>query len=422
MLKKTKFALLIIFSILLISNPFNFAKAENNQVNIYFFWADGCPHCAKEKPFLEKMEKKYDYVTLYDFEVVKNKENAELFIEVGKKLNAETSGVPFTVIGNKYFIGWYNEKTSGETVEKIIQQTHQQDVPDLVSPLIPKISEQTEESEPSQIRPAAPFEEKQSTSPLDSEDIKEIPKTVNLPLIGEIETENISLPILTIIIAALDGFNPCAMWVLLFLISLLLGMENKKRMWTLGTAFIVSSALVYFVFLSAWLNLFLFVGFILWVRIIIGSVAIFSGACNIKSYVMNKKGCKIIEKEKRKKIFDKLREITQKKQFWLALIGIVLLAFAVNLVELVCSAGLPAVFTGILTLTEMPTWQYYLYLLLYIFIFMLDDLIIFIIAMSTLHAVGVSSKYSRISKLVGGIIIIIIGLILLFKPDLLMFG
>ena len=126
--------------------------------------------------------------------------------------------------------------------------------------------------------------------------------------------------------------------------------------------------------------------------------------------------------EKRQKVFEKIKSITRKKQFLFALGGIILLAFAVNLVELICSAGLPAIYTQILSLAQLPKWQYYLYLIFYILIFMLDDLVIFFTAMVTLQAVGIQSKYSRISHLVGGILMLIIGILLLFKPEFLMFG
>ena len=92
------------------------------------------------------------------------------------------------------------------------------------------------------------------------------------------------------------------------------------------------------------------------------------------------------------------------------------------MVELVCSAGLPAIYTQILSLSNLPTWQYYFYLGLYILIFMLDDLFVFFTAMFTLKAVGVESKYARYSHLIGGVLMLVIGLLLLFKPEWLMFG
>jgi hypothetical protein len=253
---------------------------------------------------------------------------------------------------------------------------------------------------------------------------KEIPDKIKLPLFGEIEVKSFSLPILTVVIAGLDGFNPCAMWVLLFLISLLLGMKNRKRMWILGITFIAASASAYFLFLAAWLNLFLFLGFIFWVRIVVGLVACGGGIYHLREYWRNRKdGCKtVVSSERRKKIFAKLKELSSSQKFVVALGGIILIAFAVNLVELVCSAGLPAIYTNILTLSSLPKWQYYLYLILYIFVFMLDDLFVFFIAMITLRAVGISKKYSRFASLIGGIIILILGILLLFKPEWLMFG
>lgn len=248
-------------------------------------------------------------------------------------------------------------------------------------------------------------------------------ESFTLPIFGTIQTANLSLPVLSIVMGILDGFNPCAMWTLLFLISLLLGMKNKKRMWILGMTFIATSAFIYFLFLTAWLNFFLILGFVFWVRIAIGLIAIGVGIYNLRDYQTNKDGaCKVTGDEKKRKTFDKLKNITHEKKFILALGGIIILAFAVNLVELVCSAGLPAIYTQILSISNLSPGQHYFYILIYIFFFMIDDLIVFGIAMITLHAVGIQSKYSRFSRLIGGILMLIIGGLLLFKPEVLMFG
>ena len=194
-------------------------------------------------------------------------------------------------------------------------------------------------------------------------------------------------------------------------------------MWALGIAFIASSAFIYFLFLSAWLNLFLFLGFVVWVRVLIGLAALVAGGYYLKYYLVNKQGsCSIMGDAKRRKIFEKIRSIIQKRWFILALGGIILLAAAVNLVELICSAGLPAIYTKILSLSNLPAWQYYLYLLFYILIFMLDDLLVFFTAMITFRVTGIGGKYSRFSHLIGGILMLAIGLLLLFKPEWLMFG
>lgn len=393
----------IIVAILIFTLP-ALTRAASNPVNVYLFWASGCPRCSKEKEFLEKLESKYDNLEIYKFEIGEDN-NAKLFYEVGKALDVEVSGVPFTVIGNKHFVGWYNEKVTGEAMEAEILNAIEKGCVDIVGNLLKLESENNGE---------------ECAAAADQD--PNIPKKITVPLFGELDIKRLSLPVLTITLGIIDGFNPCAMWVLLFLISLLLGMKDKRRMWILGGSFIAASAAVYFLFMSAWLNLFLLLGFILWIRIIVGIVALGSGGYNLKEYFKNKEGgCKVAEDEKRRKIFEKLRNITQEKKFWIALGGIILLAFAVNLVELICSAGLPAVYTKVLTLANMPVWKYYLYLLLYVFFFMLDDFVIFVIAMATLEMTGISAKYGRISRLIGGIIMLLIGILLIFRPGWMMF-
>ena len=357
--------------------------ANKTDVIIDFFWAEGCPHCAHEKIFLDELKIKYPDLQINSYEISKNQTNINLLQQKGRQLSADVSGVPFTVIGSNYVSGFGTKDTTGKQIEDLIKQN------------------------------------------LSQEQIEKVQRdlvSIHLPFIGEINAKQMSLPILTLTIALVDGFNPCAMWTLLFLISLLLGMKNRKRMWILGIAFIVSSAFVYFLFLAAWLNLFIFLGLVIWVRVIIALVALVAGAINLKEYIENKSGCKIMGDEKRQKFFEKLKSVTSKKNFILALGGIILLAFAVNLVELICSAGLPAIYTKILSMYQLPTWQYYLYLIFYIFVFMIDDLFVFFTAMVTLQAVGIQSKYTKASHLVGEIIMLIIGLLMLFKPDILMFG
>jgi len=392
--KVVRFLLVFVLSLFLVK------PVMAAEVTVHLFWSTGCPHCAKEKVFLENLKKNYPQVIIKDYEITGNRDNLKLLQQLGLKLKADASSVPFTVIGEEHFAGYLSDETTGKEIEKAINRAIEKGSQDLVSGLILGETKKRARDLP-----------------------QGIPETLKVPLFGEIQLKSISLPLLTFIIALLDGFNPCAMWTLLFLISLLLGMKDRKRMWALGTAFIVSSALTYFLFLSAWLNLFLFLGFVVWVRYLVGLVALGSGEYYLRDYLTNKEGsCKVTGNEKRRKIFEKIKEITQKRQFILALLGIVLLAFAVNTVELICSAGLPAIYTKILSLSNLPTWQYYLCLLFYIFIFMLDDLFVFFVAMTTLRAAGIQSKYSRFSHLVGGLLMLIIGVLLLFKPEWLMFG
>ncbi len=399
--------------------------AQSLPINAYFFYGDGCPHCAQERQFLfHELKSEYPNLEIYEYEIYNNRTNTLLLQQVSDKLGVGVDGVPFLVISDQHFIGYANGMTSAAIKNKIAECSLEK-CPDSVASVV---GVETKEVMPTMTNKTEGTELRKETteiqSPLSDNVLAEQnKKMVKLPLLGEINAASFSLPVLTIAMGALDGFNPCAMWTLLFLISLLLGMKNRKRMWALGTVFIVTSASVYFLFMAAWLNLILFLGFVVWVRILIGVLALLGGGYSIKEFLFNKdSGCKVTGDEKRQKTFDKMKLAVQQNSLWLAIGGIIILAFAVNLVELICSAGLPAVYTQVLALNEMARWQYYLYILIYIFFFMLDDLFIFFIAMITLEMTGITTKYAKISRLVGGLIMLAIGLMLIFKPGWLMFG
>ncbi|MEF3692121.1 MAG: thioredoxin family protein [Candidatus Moraniibacteriota bacterium] len=383
--------------------PFFGLQAEE-KVNVYFFYGEGCPHCAKEASFFSGIEEKYPEMEIKSFEIYHNRENAKLLKEFGEYLGVDIAGVPFTVIGSKYFSGF--DTASSTLIENEIKRCSNDGCPDALVGMKNKEKEIGGDEQKQEIA-KAPFSDQK----------------IELPLFGEIKLSEFSLPLLTLMIGFLDGFNPCAMWTLLFLISLLLGMNDRKRMWILGVAFIVSSAFVYFLFMSAWLNLFLFFGFIVWVRYLIGLGALAGGFWSVKrAFFTKKSGCGVMDNEKRQAVFMRMKDVVNKNNFWLALGGIVALAFLVNLVEVICSAGLPAIYTQVLALNELNVWQYYSYIALYILFFMLDDLFVFFAAMITLEMTGITTKYSRYSQMIGGVLMLIIGILLIFKPGWLMFG
>lgn len=379
-----------------------------SELNIYLFWGNGCPHCAKEKTYLAEILPDYPNVKLDTYEIYSSQENVNLMQKTADKLNVNASGVPFLIIGDKEFVG-FAEGTTDNEIKDRLQYCTDNSCPDSVAGVIALNTTSTLSTKQTKTESASDKDE----------------KNIDLPFFGKINALNFSLPLLAVIIGTLDGFNPCAMWTLMFLISLLLGMKSRRRMWALGGAFIIASSVVYFLFMAAWLQLILFLGFVVWIRTIIGLLAIGSGSYNLFDYFKNRNkdsGCKVTGSEKRQLVFAKMKAIAHQNSLWLALGGIVLLAFAVNLVELVCSAGFPAIFTQVLSLSNLPSWQYYAYIILYVFFFMLDDMIIFAIAMFTLRATGISTKYGKLSKVVGGVLMLIIGLLLIFKPELLMFG
>jgi glutaredoxin len=395
------------------------------KVNLYLFWGEGCPHCAKEKNYLAELIKQDPDIVLHEFEVYKDVEGRSKFVEATEKLNIETNGVPLLIIGDKYLVGFMDEETTGKEIKRLIEEDRQNGCFDVFADedfgaeteIVNPIEKPEEEIE-------IPVEEVDSDNSKEEicEPSEENPKII-LPKIGNLNMESLSLPALTIVLGLLDGFNPCAMWVLLFLISLLIGMKDKKKMWTLGIAFIVSSSFVYFLFMVAWLNFFKFVGFIMWVRVLIAIIALAGAYISVKKFFSeDSSGCDVSNSEKKEKVFKKIGNIISNKSFLFSLIGIICLAFVVNLVELVCSAGFPVIYTQVLSLNNMEGVKYYLYILLYITFFMLDDLFVFFVAMITLQLTGITTKYVKYTRLIGGIILAIIGILILFRPDLLMFG
>jgi len=327
-------------------------------------------------------------------------------------MGADVSGIPFLIIGDEYIVGFDETLTPGR-IESRIKECLGRKCPDPARKILFEHSRDvlTEEE----------------ASPTKEADVAEAGKTrkkiITLPLIGDIDVFTFSLPVLTVVMGFLDGFNPCAMWALIFLIGLLLGMKDRKRMWLLGTAFIAASAFVYFLFMAAWLNLILLFGFVLWVRIGIGVLAILSGGYSVRDALTTKAlECKVTGHEGRKALREKLRGIIGRNSLILSLCGIVVLAFMVNLIEIVCSAGFPAIYTQVLSLSALPAWQYYAYILLYILFFMIDDLFVFVAAMLTFEITGMTTKYVRVARLVGGLLMLLIGVLLIFRPQWLMFG
>jgi len=383
------------------------ADSEKNLVNIYLFHSDTCPHCKEEIKYLDSVKDKYDNIKIYMYEI-SDEANANLLNEVAELFDTPVSGTPFTVIGDKYFKGFSYENYA-DRFAAAIEYYSDNGYTDRVGEYIGNIE-----------LPKYPVS--------DNGDVNQfIEEKTNrkLKIFGkEISLKNMALPVVAILIGLVDGFNPCAMWVLLFLISMLIGMNDKKRMFIIGITFLFTSALVYLLFMLAWLNAASLLLTINWVRLIIGLIALAGAIINLTSYVRHRKdnGCDVIDDKKRSKIFDKIKKFTSERKLVLALLGAMALAVSVNIVELACSAGLPVMFIEILSLNQPTLIIKIACIALYMIAFLLDDLIVFIVAISTMELTGFSTKYGKLSKLIGGLLLLGIGILLIFKPEWLMFN
>lgn len=407
--------------------PFNVFAYEDDEITLYLFHGDGCPHCAAEQDYLEEIQEKYPELEIIKYEVWYNYENAELLEKVEEKFKIKRSGVPTTVIGNTVISG-YNESLSGK-IERAIKYYMENDYEDVIVKI--KADMYVEDKEDEDVK----GQEKENVNDkIKNEDyiVDEFSKqekksdesmTVDVPIFGKLNLKNVGLTTAAVVIGLIDGFNPCAMWILLFLISVLIGMKNRKRMWALGLTFLITSALVYMIIMLSWISIAVKITTVVLIRNIIAIIALIGAFVNIMSFIKSSdSGCEVVDDKKRKKIFSRIKKFTSEKSFILALLGIMGLAVSVNLVELACSAGLPLVFSELLALNDISSFMKFMYTLLYIIFFLLDDLIVFFIAMFTMKATGISTKYGKISHLIGGIIMLLIGVLLLVKPDLLMFN
>ena len=402
---KILFLVICLFSFCNVVN----AVSEKNLVNIYLFHSYTCKHCKEEIKLLDELEKEYDNIKIYKYEVNENG-NGELLKNISEIMGSKVTGTPYTIIGNKVFSGYDYENSKGRfkgAIEYYSKYGYEDKVGEYISSI-----------------PLPSYEVKDTDPDVDEYISNYISYKVKLPLIGEVKLKNLTLPLITVVIGLADGFNPCAMWVLLFLISMLIGMKDKKRMWILGSTFLLISALIYLIFMMSWLNLANLLISVVWVRVIIAIVSLVGGFINLRGYIKHRKvsGCDVVDDKKRNKIITRIKKFTTEKNFWLAILGVIVLAISVNVVELACSAGLPVMFIEILSLNNLTAIEEIIYIVLYMLFFLLDDFVVFVIAMTTLSLTGVSSKYGNLSKLIGGILMLLIGLLLMFKPEWIMFN
>jgi glutaredoxin len=416
---------LIVFAVFLLL-PVS-AKADEKVINIHLFYGNGCPHCAAEEEFLSDYLKDRTDVKLYKYEIWYDSHNQELLSKVQKEMGTTNkNGVPFTVIGKKTIVG-YADGVTDEQIKDAINYYLNNDYRDYAGEITGKVKKA--EVKEDTTKDESKTEDKKENKIEKADDTKDSDQTdenVTVPVLGKINAKKVSLPILAVVLGFVDGFNPCAMWILIFLITMLFNMKDRKKMWILGLTFILTSGIVYLMFMLAWLNLATFISKIAFIRLLIAVIALVVGLINVYKYIdsLKKKdeGCDVVDKKDRKKIMEKIISITHEKKFIIALLGIMVLAASVNIIELMCSIGIPLLFTQILAMNNLSTFSYMIYMFIYIFFFLIDDIVIFVISMVTLKVTGLSTKYTKYSHLIGGIIMLIIGLLLIIKPELLMFN
>jgi hypothetical protein len=244
------------------------------------------------------------------------------------------------------------------------------------------------------------------------------PDSIDLRGLGAISVSRLGLPVFTVLVGLVDGFNPCAMWVLLFLLSVLAGQNDRLKMGLIAGVFVLVSGLAYFAFMAAWLTVFQLIGLVRWAQVLLGLLALTMGAIHIKDFFAFKKGVTLSIPEGAKPgLYDRIRKVVAAPSLGAALAGAIVLAVLVNVIELLCTAGLPALYTQILTYRQYPPWKNYAYLGLYNLAYMADDSLMVGIAVSTLSRKRLQEKEGRWLKLLSGVVIALLGVLLLFRPE-----
>jgi thiol-disulfide isomerase/thioredoxin len=407
---------LLAFLLLLILSPFAGAETPDPAsdefwygtaadgtptVRLWYFFSPTCPHCQAAKPFLDEMAARKPWLEIKRYAVKDNRANAKFYFETAKSLGVEALSVPGFIWCRQVLIGYDSAATTGAEIEKALDACHEARLANPGGPAAPA--------------PGAAAATG-GTTPLEGE----AGTKVNLPFIGSVDAQAFSLPLLTVVLAGMDAFNPCAFFVLLFLLSLLVHAKSRARMLIVGGTFVLFSGLVYFVFMAAWLNVFLIAGELRAITFVAGLVALAVAALNIKDYFWFKAGPSLSIPESAKPgLFKRMREVVTTGNMGPMLVSTVLLAIVANSYELLCTAGFPMVYTRALTLANLESWQHYAWLAVYNVIYVLPLLAIVLVFTKTMGARKLTESEGRILKLVSGFMMLGFGLVLLFAPNLL---
>lgn len=365
-------------------------SGSERGVSFYFVFSETCPHCAEAKPFVTHLEKTYDWLSVRHIstQAATDTEIDEV-LTLAESLGEEIVGVPTFLFCGRMEVGYDSDETTGQRLEDALVSCHAASVGD-------------DTGTPGHIT------DDESDEPL------------HVPVLGDIDANAVSLPLFTVAIAGLDAFNPCAFFVLLFLLSLLVHAKSRWRMALVGGVFVVISGVMYFAFMAAWLNVFLVTGQLRWVTTVAGVIAITLAVFSIKDYFWPESGGSIsIPDSAKPGLFARMRKLTTGDSLPTVLLGTIALAAVANSYELLCTAGFPLVFTRVLTLNDLSTSTYYGYLALYNLVYVVPLLLIVGGFVWTLGSRKLSESEGKFLKLMSGTMMLGLGLLLLLKPDLL---
>ncbi|MDP2966753.1 MAG: hypothetical protein Q8N39_12080 [Pelolinea sp.] len=392
--KKVLFPILLLalFFVLLwpssaLANP----NRAGGEVTIYFFWGDGCPHCAEEEPFLESLAQKYPQVKIQKYEVWYDKANQEILKKVADVMGFDPKGVPVTIIGEKYWVG-YREEYNAEleaAVKGCVANTCK-----------------------------SVIDTELLSNPATSEIQKNSGQVITLPFIGEADLGKQSLAVSTLIIGFVDGFNPCSLWIISVLLALTLTSGSRTKVITVGLTYLLVTTLVYSLFILGVFTLFSYIGYLRWIQIIVALIAILFGVVNMKDYFWYKEGISFTISDKHKpKLYQNMRSTVVTPRSLFGLIGTTaVMAAGVSLIEFSCTAGFPVIWSNIMIANKVGVLYFALLLGLYMLIYLLDEIGVVVAASITMKATRMEEKHGRLLKLISGVIMLALGIVMAINP------
>ncbi|AJF06557.1 hypothetical protein [Geoalkalibacter subterraneus] len=368
------------------------------EVVLLVYSAENCPHCRKTEEFLNLLASRHPGLKVDVRDIWNNRAYFEQLLFLSDLFDASVV-TPSIFLGNRAWFGIGLEQQS--QLEAAVQECLQSGCDDTL-----------------QLAESGRLDPQRIPSYSDESDVG--PTRIFVPWVGEVDGRTLSLPLFTLIVGLLDSLNPCAFFVLLFLLSLLIHLRSKPRMLLVGGIFIFFSGLFYFLFMAAWLNLFLSFGQLRGLTLAAGVLAVVMGAVNIKDFFFFKQGVSLsIPDSAKPKLFERMRGLLKASSLISMIGATIVLAAAANMYELLCTAGFPMIFTRVLTLHELLTWEYYLFLVLYNLVYITPLAVILLIFTFTLGASKLSEWQGRVLKLLSGTMMFMLGMVLVLRPMLL---
>lgn len=362
---------------------------------ITIYTRPGCPRCAAAKAWLPGMAARHPGFTVTSVDLVSDAAGRAALAELVKRHGVGGASIPVLHACNSVVVGFDQPATTGARIEKLLERW-------------------------TTACPGAVGEEIEGV--LGAEEVIVEPTGIDVPLLrwldGRLDPARLGMPLFTIAVGLVDGFNPCAMWVLLLLLSILVNLDDRWKIIAIAGTFVVVSGAAYYAFMAAWLNVFEWIGYLRSVQVALGLFAIVIGAIHIKDFVAFKQGVSLSIPEAAKPgIYQRIRRIVNAENLAAAITGAFVLAVLVNVVELLCTAGLPALYTNILSQQGYGPAGRYGYLFLYILAYMFDDSLMVAGVVWSLSRFKLQERGGRWLKLVSGSVVLLLGGVMLFKPE-----